>query len=156
MGIRKGAVCMKSVSILGAVGFITLAVVFLVTALSMPGGLGGDIGPGFFPIVLCILMIITGVVIIVQELMKKSSEVVLNSAVVKSLLIGVLAVVYVFVMQFVGFVIVSPIFIYVVLHVLKQRKIWLNALYSIGITAGVYWTFGIAFNVRLPVSFLGF
>jgi putative tricarboxylic transport membrane protein len=147
---------MKSVSILGALGFISLAVVFLVTALSMPGGLGGDIGPGFFPIVLCILMIITGVVIIVQELMKKSSEIVLNAAVVKALLIGVLAVVYVFVMELVGFVVVSPIFIYAVLHVLNQRKIWLNALFAIGITAGIYLTFGVALNVRLPASFLGF
>lgn len=124
-------------------------------ALDMRVGSGGDVGAGFFPRAISMAMVICGIVIIIQELRKNSQEPLINVFIIKSLLMGAVTVVYVFLMDSVGFVVLTPIYVILFLYLLQQRSAWKNIAYAIGITASVYIVFRIFFNVRLPLSFLG-
>ena len=147
---------MKIGSILSTLCFMILGAVFFVLAGDLSAGSGGDVGPGFFPRAISVLMIVCGIAIIMGELKKNSPEMFFNSYVTKSLLMGVISVAYVFLMQVIGFVLVTPVYIFAYLVLLNQKKMLINAAYSISITAAVYLVFARALNVRLAASFLGF
>ena len=146
---------MKTGSILSTLCFIILASVFFVIAGDMPRGSGGDVGAGFFPRVISVLMIACGIAIVMGELKNNSHEAFFNAFVSKALMMGAITIAYVFFMQRIGFVLVTPVYIFAYLALLNQKKVLLNALFSISVTAAVYLVFRVILNVRLAVSFLG-
>jgi len=129
--------------------------VIFTQALDLRPGVGGDVGAGFFPRVVSVLVIICGIVIILQELRKNSEEKLLSKFIGKALLLGVLTVAYVFLMNFVGFIFVTPVYIFLFLFFINQRKWHMMAIYSILLTASVYTVFRVLLNVRLATTFLG-
>jgi len=132
-----------------------LGAVFFVLAGDLASGSGGDVGAGFFPRAISVLMIICGISIIMGEVRKNSPELFFNSFITKSILMGLISVAYVFFMELLGFVIATPIYIFAYLLLLDQRKMLMNTLYSVCVTAVVYYVFRELLNVRLSVSFLG-
>ncbi|MCL2616797.1 MAG: tripartite tricarboxylate transporter TctB family protein [Defluviitaleaceae bacterium] len=145
---------MKIGSILATLGFMILAAVFFVIASDMPDGSGGDVGAGFFPRVISVMMIVCGIVIIIDEWKKNSPAPFFNAYITRALLIGAITIAYIYFMGIVGFLVVTPIYIMVYLVLLKQKNMMLNVAYSIAISATVFVVFGMLLNVRLTRSFI--
>ena len=146
---------MKITSILATLCFMIMAGVFFTLAGDIRPGTGGDVGAGFFPRAISIMIFVCGIVIIIGEIKKNSTEPLMNTYIRKSLLMSLLSLAYIYFMGMVGFVLLTPIYIAVLLFLIGQKKIVLNIAYSVGITAMIYLVFGMFFNVRLPTSFLG-
>ena len=136
--------------------FMIFAVVIFVQAQALGPGVGGDVGAGFFPRVISIMVIVCGIVVIVQELKKNSPEIILSTQAKMALALGSITALYIFLMDIVGFVIVTPVFIFGFLFLLQQRRFFSMALFSVALTTGIYLVFRVALNVRLATSFLGF
>jgi len=147
---------MKVGSIFVSLIFMIFASVIFVQAQALGPGVGGDVGAGFFPRVISVMTIVCGIVVIVQELKKNSPEMILNAQAKIALGLGAITFAYVYLMNLIGFVIITPIFIFGFLFLLQQRRIISMVLFSVALTAGVYLVFRVALNVRLATSFLGF
>ena len=146
---------MKFGSIITSLIFMIFAVVIFTQSLDLRPGVGGDVGAGFFPRAISVMIMVCGIVIIIQELRKNSGEKLLSKYVAKALLLGIMTVAYVFLMNLVGFIIVTPIYIFLFLFFINQRKWHMMAIYSVVLTASVYTVFRVILNVRLATTFLG-
>ncbi len=146
---------MKIGNIIFSAIIFLVGLIFFVTSLGFGPGTSGDVGVGFFPKIVSIFVMALSVIIIFQEIKKNNQEILLTNASKKALLVALIMVIYVIVMNFIGFIIATPIVIATMLYLVGEKdKIKLVAI-PVGITALVYVCFVMGLNVRLPISFLG-
>lgn len=146
---------MKLGNLIAAIALIVLATVFFVSASQFGIGSSGDVGSGFFPKAISSLMIICSIIIIVQTLKENSKEKLITIYLKKALLLGIVTVAYVFIMNILGFVLMTPVYVLLMLYLINEKGITKNLIIAFGITALIYVSFKVGLNVRLPMTFFG-
>lgn len=132
--------------------------------ISSTRGAAQQLGPKFWPFVILIgIVFLTGIIIfnVLREIKKGKWDTEEEDAKLEQFndkrlltLIG-LTVFYVFILTYVGFLSVTPIFIILISWLIGIRVIWKNLVFSILLTAIFIYVFGNFLDVPLPRG-LGF
>jgi CDP-diglyceride synthetase len=140
---------------LGILSVALLVVIFALSA-SFPKPHEGQLGAAIFPRIIALLLAIVGIYISYQAIRRKSSAKVDINSTEKVFLSFLILLLYGLFLKKVGFVILTPVFIAVLLVLMKFSNIMINILTSILTTAGIYIIFKILLSVPLPEGILGF
>lgn len=133
--------------------FIALAVAFIIPSLSFPGGTADGVpGPGYFPILLGVLLILLSIGLIVTGIVKKTSFNVVDElfkANAKPFILTIVAVIaYLILWNLLPFLVNTSLFLFA-LGLIYERKIVYNIIFSVATTAVLYLVFDNVFHVML-------
>ena len=142
-----------------ATGLISaiLGIVVAIYAYFLPkSGIEGDIGPAIFPYIAAAMLIVCGIILVVRKQDGDSAPFFPETVQKKRfLLMTVVYVLYGILLWAVGFLIATPIACFVLCAMMSgKRKIakWKLALFSIIVTAIVYYCFYSLLSLKLPVG----
>ena len=130
---------------------VILGLIFYTSTLKIkPAKLG--LSPADFPRLITIAMMICGVALILKSFLSKSSskKEIDFGFIKKFIALIVMFVVYVWLLNKVGFLYLTPFFIFGTAYIFGMKKIYVNILLSIGTTIVVYYIFSRVFLVPLP------
>lgn len=146
----------------GELTFLVLVVAFSVFMLWMSYSIShfeSVSSPGFFPMVCSAALVITGVMSLLKtakarlELQPGESVVQLfvrRLAPPQLVMFTVLIVAYMLLLEIIGFLVASYLFLLLSMQVLGSKRIGLNLLVSAGVLAAIFIVFQTAFSVVLP------
>jgi len=134
-------------------GCVALALVFIIPALSFPGGTGdGSPGPGYFPILVGTIIIILSIMLAVKYLRRKEEYFQANeterSNLPVLLITGGAVVLYTILFVFLPFIPLTIVFM-VFLNWLYKRKWIFNCIFSVLFTVVLYFIFSRFLHVML-------
>ena len=134
-----------------------LGIVVAIYAYFLPkSGIEGDIGPAIFPYIAAAMLIVCGIILVVRKQDGDSASFLPETVQKKRfLLMTVVYVLYGILLWAVGFLIATPIACFVLCAMMSgKRKIakWKLALFSIIVTAIVYYCFYSLLSLKLPVG----
>ena len=121
-----------------------------------PKGSGGVPGPAVFPILIAVMMLLSGLVILVDAIRKDSDEKIMlleKDNIRVYITMGIL-VVYCILIPVIGFCVTSAIFLTVMIRWFSQKKIWVCILWAIVMSGVVYSVFTYLLKVSLRFGFL--
>ena len=148
---------MKKANIVtGLIVVITALAVIAYTYFTFPGSVKGVPGPGVFPIIIATMMLACGIIVLVDALRSNSEEVLIlldKDNVRVYITMGILAV-YILMVQYVGFVVSSTIFMTGMIRWFSGKKIPYCAAWGAGLSAVVYCAFTYLLKVSLNFGFL--
>ena len=160
---------MKRISDAISIVFIAVAVVFFAVSLSFPPGTNGAVGPGWFPRILCVLVILLSVINIVttnlafKQLSKEEQEAdyaktrkVFSSENSRVWISVVATLAYVMGIQYIGFVVSSLVYMYAMSLYYKtpEKSKVVTVLLPIIVTGVLYYVFSNLLHVVLPKGLL--
>lgn len=134
-----------------------LGIVVAIYAYFLPkSGIEGDIGPAIFPYIAAAMLIVCGIILAVRKQYGDSAPFLPETVQKKRfLLMTVVYVLYGILLWAVGFLIATPIASFVLCVMMSgKREIakWKLALFSIIVTAIVYYCFYSLLSLKLPVG----
>ena len=134
-----------------------LGIVVAIYAYFLPkSGIEGDIGPAIFPYIAAAMLIVCGIILVVRKQDGDSAPFLPETVQKKRfLLMTVVYVLYGILLWAVGFLIATPIACFVLCAMMSGKwKIakWKLALFSIIVTAIVYYCFYSLLSLKLPVG----
>ena len=146
---------MKKIANVIACIFIAVSLYAFFTARTFPPGSNGALGPGFFPQVLAVLVIFLSVLELVGSrnavIPENQREVTLFRKENLKVWLSVAAViVYIWTLKYIGFKIMTPIYLFAMLFFFKVRNKLVLAGVPLGITMLLYYVFSVLLHVQLP------
>ena len=148
---------MKKANIVtGLIVVVAALAVIAYTYFTFPGSVKGVPGPGVFPIIIATMMFACGAIVLVDALRSNSEEAIAlldKDNIRVYITIGVLAV-YILMVQYVGFVVSSSIFMTGMIRWFSGKKIPYCAAWGVGLSAVVYCAFTYLLKVSLNFGFL--
>lgn len=141
------------------IGLLLSAYVWLASA-TFPQDIVMKIGPDFFPRIIAVAMAIASLSLLVQSLTNKTvveTAQPLNlkdAGILRALAFLVLSIVYVSIMDFLGFIIATILCLLIAMYILKLRNIKNMLLVSLGTALGVYFAFASILGIQLPSGLL--
>ena len=151
---------LKTADIISAIIGLLLSAYVWIASASFPQDVVMKIGPDFFPRIIAVAMAIASLFLLVQTLTNKTPEEAVqtlnlkDAGILRALAFLILAVVYVSVMDFLGFIIATIICLLVAMYILKLRNLKNMVLVSLGTAMGVYFAFASILGVPLPRGLL--
>jgi hypothetical protein len=132
---------------------IVLALVFMIPAFGFPGGtVDGAPGPGYFPVIVCTVIIILGVLLGVSYLRKKEKYFQTNeterSNLPALLVTGAAVVIYTVAFMFIPFIPLTLVFL-VFMNWIYKRKWVFNIIFSVVFTLVLFFVFSTFLHVML-------
>lgn len=152
---------MKKIANVTACIFIAIAVVFFVMSLSFPPGSNGAVGPGYFPRIMCVLVVFLSVIELATSRHEKISEEQAEVKIFKKenlrvwLTMGI-TLVYIVCIKEIGFIVSSIVFQYglnTYFKVHEKNKI-VFAVLPLIVVAVLYFVFHNLLHVNLPKGLL--
>ena len=134
-------------------GCVALVLVFLIPALGFPSGSGdGSPGPGYFPIVVCTIILIMSLMLAVRYIRHKEKYFQTNeterSNLPVLLITGGAVVLYTVLFMFLPFIPLTIVFM-VFLNWLYKRSWVFNGIFSVAFTFAMYFVFSRFLHVML-------
>ena len=151
---------LKTADIISAIIGLLLSAYVWIASASFPQDVVMKIGPDFFPRIIAVAMAIASLFLLVQALTNKTPEEAVqtlnlkDAGILRALAFLILAVVYVSVMDFLGFIIARIIGLLVAMDILKLRNLKNMVLVSLGTAMGVYFAFASILGIQLPSGLL--
>ena len=151
---------LKTADIISAIIGLLLSAYVWIASASFPQDVVMKIGPDFFPRIIAVAMTIASLFLLVQTLTNKTPEEAVqtlnlkDAGILRALAFLILAVVYVSVMDFLGFIIATIICLLVGMYILKLRNLKNMVLVSLGTAMGVYFAFASILGIQLPSGLL--
>ena len=151
---------LKTADIISAIIGLLLSAYVWIASASFPQDVVMKIGPDFFPRIIAVAMAIASLFLLVQTLTNKTPEEAVqtlnlkDAGILRALAFLILAVVYVSVMDFLGFIISTIICLLVAMYILKLRNLKNMVLVSLGTAMGVYFAFASILGIQLPSGLL--
>jgi putative tricarboxylic transport membrane protein len=155
---------MKMRDIILAIGIIAVSAVYLRAALNLPQlAIGDPLGPQIFPILIAVGLALSGGLLLIEQLRKKSSTVPAeeipqrHSSRYEYLLLAAIVVwtaAYYAAFEPVGYIAATLIYLFGLLCVFQRGRWILNLVYAGAFTAAVYLLFGHVLHVVLPAGIL--
>lgn len=99
---------------------------------------------------LAILLGLTGFVQLIVSSISSPSKVHFTSSPIKFLILILLLVIYVWAMEYIGFIIATPIFLILAMTSMGYKKYFMSVVISASLTAFVYLLFEVGFEILLP------
>jgi putative tricarboxylic transport membrane protein len=160
--------------LLSALAFLVISIILYLATLNIKSMTSMGVGPDFAPKLVAIGMFILSVILLIKEIRnwkltrnndsshsKAEKDVSVNQSYKKkyknALLTTVLIALYIFAIPIVGFLISTILYLMIQFCFLGERKYWNKPLFfilSLIVSAAVYFTFRLAFEVRLPAGVL--
>lgn len=132
------------------------AYVIMHTYMSLPLGSHSNPGPGYFPMLLGIVVAILALVILVQGRRSLAFRDLRWPGFTHGAGIAACCIFAILAMESLGYRITMLLILLFLFGVLERLKIWLALVLSGGLTLGTYGLFHILLNVPLPIGVLGF
>lgn len=141
-------------SILGLI----LSIYVFLTASSFPTPPGNTIGPGYYPMLLSIGLLVMSSVLLIQTLLRVGKEEfekfnIKSSEVIRFAVSFIATVIYAIAMQFLGFILASVLYLFFLMYLLKNREYIKMSIISVGVSVSVYLIFSNVLNLTLPLGF---
>lgn len=138
--------------------FAILAIVFFFLALQYPYNSPIGPGSGFFPVWICVILFICSVLLIVESI-RNSAEFVeaflpKGKQLREILLVLGALILYVALINFLGYILSSIIFLFILLC--HNYKWYVSLTTSVGVTLFLYLLFKVFLKIPLPANILGF
>ncbi|WP_047382210.1 tripartite tricarboxylate transporter TctB family protein [Cetobacterium sp. ZWU0022] len=111
------------------------------------------LGAGFFPKVVCIVLGILSLIMFIRSFKSNANYKFCKDNKNTFVVMG-LCIIYLFLMQRIGYLLSTIIFSLGVINVLDRKKIIINIMFSVIFTIGIYYLFSKVFNVSLPTGIL--
>ncbi|MGI5059043.1 tripartite tricarboxylate transporter TctB family protein [Treponema pectinovorum] len=118
------------------------------------------VGPEFFPRILAVALFVCCFILLVSTLLKKDDGQKaptispLNKDMQKCLLALLVIIVYAILWEIVGFIIATPLALFVMMLILGQRKYLFMAGISVAATAVIFLAFKFLLQIEMPMGFL--
>lgn len=142
--------------ITGIIGAVLGIMVSVYAHFLPPSGTEGDIGPAIFPYIAAGMLIVCGIILIIRKEKTKATPFFTESIQVKRFLIIVAVyIAYGIMLWAFGFLISTPIACFVLCRMMSgSRKgcLWKQILFSIVVTAVVYYCFYTLLSLKLPAG----
>lgn len=134
---------------------IAVSIYVIITSLSFPAGTNGVPGPGVFPIIVSVLMLLSAIAIIISSLKMQDTPIKwLDPASYPVYITMVAMVIYFIIMSQIGFVVTSTAFLTVMIQFYTKGKLWKNFIISFAVILLIYLIFGQLLNVPLDFGLL--
>lgn len=152
---------MKKIANAIACIFIAVAVVFFIISLSFPAGSNGAVGPGYFPRIMCVLVIFLSVLELVLSKGEKISSELEEVTIFKKenlcvwITIGI-TFVYIICIKQIGFIVSSIVFQFGLNYYFKvhEKSKILSVILPLIVVAVLYFVFHNLLHVNLPKGLL--
>jgi len=150
----------KAADLLIALLVIAVSIIFFLEANGMPKSERG-IGPGSYPIIICVVLFVLGLVQIVEVLVVCKGFPTIDFKAVnvrylfRALIMVVGTYVYYRLLKPVGFLITTPLYLFGAMMLFGYKKRILAAIISLVFSTAVYFLFVKVFLVILPRGILG-
>ena len=152
---------MKKDQKIGIITSLFGVIALIYTYITIPVTLQSELDPGsrLFPTIACVSMILCGIGIFLstdkakEDLKPRYDRV----AWTRFGRLAILAVIYMIAMKYIGFLITTPIFLYILVHWFSYEEkvpVWKNALFSILMSTVTYYIFVDLLQVYLPSGVL--
>jgi putative tricarboxylic transport membrane protein len=158
--------------LISALAFLVLSIILYLATLNIKSMTNMGVGPDFAPKLVAIGMFILSVIMLIKEIrnwkLAKNSDSSQSKQEKKSsldagykkkyknaLLTTVLIAIYIFAIPILGFLFSTIIYLIIQFCLLGERKFWNKPLFvilSLIVSVAVYFTFRLAFEVRLPAG----
>ncbi|MBS6395936.1 MAG: tripartite tricarboxylate transporter TctB family protein [Clostridiales bacterium] len=152
---------MKKIANIIACVFIAVAVVFFIVSLSFPPGSNGAVGPGYFPRIMCVLVIALSVLELILSRKEKIPEELQEVKIFKKENLRVwvtmgITLAYIICIKEIGFIVSSVVFQYGMNYYFKvhEKNKILSAVLPIIVVAVLYFIFHNLLHVNLPKGLL--
>jgi len=132
-------------------GIILFGFFILINALNIPNSPLG-LGPGDFPEIISIGLIICGIILFIQGLKReeKLQKIYSKEALLNILILVILGLLYVYLVHYIGFLYLTPFLMFATMYLFGYKKIPYAIVISIVFTLLVYYIFYGIFKVPLP------
>lgn len=146
---------MKKISNVIACIFIAVSVYAFIEAGTFPPGSNGALGPGFFPRALAVLVVFLSALQLITSarstVPEGQEEVTLFRKENLKVWIALAGVIfYVWTLKFIGFKIMTPVYLFGMLLYFKVKNKAILACVPIGVTVVLYIIFSMVLHVQLP------
>ncbi len=146
---------MTTISRIFSSAMIALGLYVILTARTFPEGTGGVLGPGFFPILLGILLIGLSALQLFNTRKEKAVATAFLTESTKRVLFACLIIIgYMAGIAILGFLISTPLFLFGIMWFFSVRKWSTLLISSIATTAVLYFVFLKFLSVSLPAGIL--
>ena len=148
----------KANIVCAVIGMIFSATAFIMT-LSFKQFKNVPVGPEFFPRYIAIFLFICCAVLLIQSLMtplnKDTPGPALDKKGILRLLLGIVIIlVYILCWDFLGFIIMTPIVMFIIMMLLGLRRYPTMILFSFGAMAVIFCTFRYILGIDMPMGLL--
>ena len=142
----------------GFVDMITGIVLMLVSAYWFYGAtrmihVDLGIGPSGYPKFVSVALFFLGLILTIQSVIKglpKPQGKIDRKVMLRLLIFVAVTVVYTQAMNYLGFLLLTPFYLFFACWFFKYRRLVIAAIASVGLTAVLYFVFGVLFFVALP------
>lgn len=150
---------MKNEKVIGSVVFLIISGLFFVLTLDFPTvAATADVGPSFMPRIYSFFLALLAIILLIQgireNIKKEKDSVTTYENIGLVLIIMLLTTVYVFLIPYLGFYLVSLVFIILFLLISRVKKISSIILVSIFTNVFIYVFFERLLHVPIPMGML--
>lgn len=144
----------KTADFLIGVGVVAFGVAVLLLSRALPTAPLG-LGSRGYPMFVGVLMVILGLALAVPVALRGEVKFPLNGlkdkkAAVKIVLCAALTFLYVYLLRYIGFLLLTPVFLFVLMMLFEYRKYLLAGVVSVVTTVSIFYLFTRVFYVFLP------
>jgi putative tricarboxylic transport membrane protein len=142
--------------VVGVIG-VVLGFFYLFEALRFPRGTLAQPGPGFYSVLIGVLMMVAGLAVAIESAVGPVlKEVEWPSGRARWRVVAIVAVclAYVVLLPSVGHVILAPALVFAILHILELASWPLKAALALVVGVGSYFLFVVLLGVQLPLGLL--
>lgn len=152
---------MKGYDLLSSLFWIAFSLVVIQLTARLPWGSLHEPGPGFFPLLIAIVILGLSLGLLFRTLIKGRPQLAgIGSQLFRSLVkispVLVLLCLYAFFLDILGFLMVTFFLIFLLLEVIYRQKWWVGLITALVGSLGSYLIFQIWLQSQLPKGFLGF
>ncbi len=141
---------------------IVIGGIYLVTTMLLPQmAMGDKLGPKLFPIIVGVLALVAGVVLIIQDRNPKHQSkktdfgfLKYKTVWIKILLSTIVGIAYGLVMDSLGFLLPTALFMFFISTLINKGRLVQNAVIAIAFAIITYGVFAVALKLSLPRGFI--
>lgn len=148
---------MKKANIVTSLICIIFSLVVIVyTYTKFPAGMGGVPGPAVFPIIIMVMMLLSGIVVLVDTIRTNSQEPLelLGKDNIRVYITMAILIVYMLLIPVLGFIVTSTIFLTATIRWFSEKKIVVSFLWAIAMSGVVFAVFTYLLKVSLRFGLL--
>ncbi|MGL1890296.1 MAG: tripartite tricarboxylate transporter TctB family protein [Spirochaetaceae bacterium] len=134
-------------------GLSLLSIIVFLYAGQYKGAGVSQYGPNFFPQALCILMLTASILLIIQAVKgnsQKDLETIDKKGFIRASITLAICIVYLFVMQLIGFFFATLIFLYVLMTYIGHKHLKTRIISTLSVSLAVYGIFYFFLKIPLP------
>lgn len=111
-----------------------------------------SLGPAFFPRLICIILFLIALILLIFSIKNKNYSKIKNKNpnLKYSVIMIIFFIVYVFLIEKLGYLTSTIIFMISIIFLLKSKSLLINIIFSVVFSSVIYLLFSKGFNVSLP------